>query len=58
MKKKIEREREREREREITFFVRGNYAKNWKKEWQIYSKMVWIRRDKIREDEEKDEWWY
>ena len=56
-KKLRERERERERER-ITFFCEEKLCKEWKKERQIYSKMLWIRRDKIREDEGKDEEWY
>ena len=49
-----------EREREITFLwkkKKKTYAKNGR-EWQIYSEMVWIKRDKIREDEWKDEEWY
>ena len=36
--------------------MRENYAENGR-EWQFYSKMVWIRRDKTREDERKDEKW-
>ena len=36
--------------------MRENYAENGR-EWQFYS-MVWIRRDKTREDERKDEKWY
>ena len=40
------REREREREREITFFCEGKLCKEWKKEWQIYSKRVWTKKDK------------
>ena len=56
---KIKREREREREREITPpFFKGKLYKEWKREWQIYSKIVWTRKDKIREDEGKDEKWY
>ena len=34
--------------------MRKKYAKNGR-EWQIYSEIVWIRRDKIKEDERKDE---
>ena len=47
MKKKIERERERERN---NLFL---YGKNMYRmgEWQIYSKMMRIRRAKIKEDE-------
>ena len=37
--------------------MKKNYAENGRK-WQIYSEIVWIRRDKIREDEKKDEEWY
>ena len=42
-------------ERERTFLGEGKLCKEWKREWWIYSKIVWIRRDKIREYEEKDE---
>ena len=38
---KIERERERE-----PFFCEGKLCIEWKRLWQIYSKRVWIRRDK------------
>ena len=54
----------RERERETTFFCEGKVCKKWKREWQIYSKRLWIRKDKKRKkkkkkkDEEKDEEWY
>ena len=34
--------------------MRKKYAKNGR-EWQIYNEIVWIRRDKIREDERRDE---
>ena len=43
MKKKILRERERE----ITFFVWEKYAQNGT-EWYIYSKLMGIRRAKIK----------
>ena len=52
--KNIVREREREREREISF-CEGKLCKEWKREWQIYNKMMWIWRDKIKKDEGKDE---
>ena len=39
--------RERERERE-PFFCKGKLCIKWKRWWQIYSKRVWIRRDKNR----------
>ena len=45
---------ERERERDIPF-CEGKLCKEWKREWQIYNKMMWIWRDKIKKDEEKDE---
>ena len=38
-----------ERERERTFFVLEKYATNGR-EWQIYDKMLGIRRVKIKED--------
>ena len=41
--------RERERERERAFFVQEKYTQNGKK-WQIYNKMIRIRRVKIKED--------
>ena len=44
----------RERERDIPF-CEGKLCKEWKREWQIYNKMMWIWRDKIKKDEEKDE---
>ena len=47
-KKKFERERERERERE-PFFVWKKYAQNGR-EWKIYSKMMRIRKTKIKKD--------
>ena len=31
---------------------------HWKRECQIYTKMVIIRRNKINEDKEKDKEWY
>ena len=50
MKNKLrERERERERERS-SIFMWENYAKNEKRKCQIYSKMLRIRRVKIKED--------
>ena len=39
------RERDREREREH-FFCEGKLYIEWKRLGQIYSKRVWIRRDK------------
>ena len=45
MKKKIERERERERE---PFLYRKNLHRMEEIEWQIYNKMMRIRRAKIR----------
>ena len=39
-------------------FVRKNYVKNERENDKFISKMVWIRIDKIREDEEKNEEWY
>ena len=47
MKKKIERERERERERE-PFLYRKNMHRMEEIKWQIYNKMMRIRRAKIR----------
>ena len=47
-----------EREKEITFFGEGKLYKEWKREQRIYSEMMWIRRDKIRKDGEKDKEWY
>ena len=51
MKKKNLIERERERERKKPFFVLEKYIQNGR-EWQIYTKMMRIRRAKIKEDEE------
>ena len=47
----IYRERERERERERTFCVWKNrkLCMEWEREWQIYSKRVWIRTEKNKE---------
>ena len=50
-KKSTKKLRERERN---NLFCEEKLCEEWKKECQIYSKRVWIRRDKIREDEE----WY
>ena len=47
----------RERERE-PFYCEGKLCIKWKKKWQIYSKRVRIRKEKIKEDKEKDEEWY
>ena len=57
MKNKL-RERERERERE-----RGNYfvwenCLEWKRKCQIYSKLMRIRRVKIKEDKMIEKVWY
>ena len=49
------RERERERERERTFICERKPCIEWNRWLQIYSRRVWIRRDKIKEDEEKEE---
>ena len=38
--------REREREGLFFFFGEGKVCKEWKREWQNYNKMVWIRKDK------------
>ena len=43
----------REREREITFFVWEIYVQNVS-EWQIYSKMMGIRRAKKRKTKEQN----
>ena len=58
MKKKL-REREREREREVTFFfcMRKLYIK-WKIKCQIYSKMLRIKKVKIKEDKKVEKEWY
>ena len=42
-----------EREREL--FCEEKLGKEQKKKWHIYSKREWIRRDKIKENERKDE---
>ena len=55
---KIERERERERENLLLLFCVRKLCIEWKRWWQIYSKKVWIRRDKIKEDGGKEEEWY
>ena len=39
----------REREREVTFFVR-KLCIEWKRKCQIYSKMLRIRKVKVKED--------
>ena len=55
-KKLSEREREREREREgEPLFCEGKLCIEWKRLWRIYSKSVWIRRDKNKGKEEE---WY
>ena len=51
-KKFIEKLRERERE---PFFCERKPCIEWNRYLQIYSKRMWIRRDKIKEDEEKEE---
>ena len=53
-KKFIKKLRERERERE-PFFLWEKPCIEWNKWLQIYSKRVWMRREKIKEDEEKEE---
>ena len=46
-----ERERERERERDNQFFGKTHkICIEWEKEWQIYSKIMKIRRAKIKEE--------
>ena len=55
--KKIHQKIERERER--TFFCEGKVCKKW----QIFSKRLWIRKDKKekkkkKKDKGKDEEWY
>ena len=52
-----ERERERERGREVTFFV-WKKCVEWKEKCQIYSKMMRIRRVKIKEDKRIENEWY
>ena len=54
-KKFIKKLRERERERERTFFCEKKPCIEWNRYLQIYSKKMWIRKDKIKEDEEKEE---
>ena len=53
MYKKIHHKIERERER--TFFCKRKPCIEWNSQLQIYSKRMCIRRDKIKEDEEKEE---
>ena len=55
--KQIERERERERERSNIFCVR-KLCIEWKRKCQIYSKMLRIRRVKIKEDKKIEKEWY
>ena len=55
--KQIERERERERERNNIFCVR-EICIEWKGKCQIYSKMLRIRRAKIKEDKTVEKEWY
>ena len=43
------------RERERYTFLWGKIMQRMKREWQIYNKMMWIWRDKIKKDEGKDE---
>ena len=56
MKKKL-RERERERERGNIFCVR-KLCIEWKRKCQIYSKILKIRRVKIKEDKKVEKEWY
>ena len=59
MKNKLrERERKREREREVTFCVKKLCIEWKKKNCQIYSKMLRIRRVKIKEDKKVEKEWY
>ena len=53
--KKIHQKFERERDRDNLFCEEIKLCKKWKREWKIYSKRVWIRKNKIKEDEEKNE---
>ena len=55
--KQIDRERERERERNNLFCVR-ELCIEWKGKCQIYSKMLRIRRAKIKEDKTVEKEWY
>ena len=48
-------EKLRERERDNLFFCERKPCIEWNRQLQIYSKRVRIRRDKIKEDEEKEE---
>ena len=52
-----EREREREKERNNLFCVR-ELCIEWKGKCQIYSKMLRIRRAKIKEDKTVEKEWY
>ena len=55
--KRIERERERERERELFFCVQKLYIE-WERKWQIYNKIMRIKRAKIKEDKGIEKEWY
>ena len=56
--KNEERERDLEREREVTFFCVRKLCIEWKRNCQIYSKMLRIRRVKIKEDKKVEKEWY
>ena len=49
---------EREREREVTFFCVRKLCIEWKRNCQIYSKMLRIRIVKIKEDKKVEKEWY
>ena len=40
------------------FFCERKLCKEWKSEWQIYTKRIIIKRNKIKEDKRKEEVWY
>ena len=57
-KKKIHQKIEGERVGNNHFFCERKLCKEWKSEWQIYIKMMIIKRNKIKEDKRKEEEWY
>ena len=48
----------RERESEVTFPCLRKLCIEWKRKCQIYSKMLIIRRVKIKEDKKVEKEWY
>ena len=54
--KKIEKQIEKERE--VTFFCVRKLCIEWKNKCQIYSKMLRIRRVKIKKDKRVEKEWY